>query len=490
MLGPRARREQMRPKAAAQASLRAGSRVRGGGSSEVTDCDDGLWCNGLESCSEGTCVGGAEPCQNIDPEYCQVTCEESSGGPRCLSVALDIDEDGYGTTQCEANPGEDCDDARPEVNPGVVEFCDGTDSDCNGLIDVDDGVAINVTETSSAYGNDLDLAYLPGEGAYGLAYLDLESRAMFRSYSADGAVLAEPVALSSELVSVETNRGILLVPAGEQFMALYETDEGGGTLQTQMVTAQGFIDAPAALPVFETFGHGSGLSELDDGQVAVIWQNALNSSTIRRIGTDGSTIAEHVFASPSPVAGPRLTSVGETLAFTWTDAVSTQLGIFDDNFAPLTRVPISESSGVGSHARTEAKPMGDGFALISVSDDALPSVEYAEYEIDGNLRCGPMTVHPPSLLVFRHLDVHAGTAAIYVSDPDGQYLIRVRENCEAVGAPVVFQEEFDLVSTGAVDINETGVAIATSSADFDTLDRGTSLRIMGPNLCDEPSPAR
>ncbi len=45
-------------------------------------------------------------------------------------TAEDADGDGYAA-------GDDCDDADPEVNPGVVETCNGKDDDCDGIVDRD-----------------------------------------------------------------------------------------------------------------------------------------------------------------------------------------------------------------------------------------------------------------------------------------------------------------------------------------------------------------
>jgi len=47
-------------------------------------------------------------------------------GSRCSSV--DMDGDGF-------SPPTDCDDSQGTVFPGAVELCNGTDDDCNGMID-------------------------------------------------------------------------------------------------------------------------------------------------------------------------------------------------------------------------------------------------------------------------------------------------------------------------------------------------------------------
>ena len=60
----------------------------------------------------------------------------------------DMDDDGFGamaalTRGCMQPPGSvalsgDCDDDNPAAFPGAPEFCDGVDTDCDGLLDEDE----------------------------------------------------------------------------------------------------------------------------------------------------------------------------------------------------------------------------------------------------------------------------------------------------------------------------------------------------------------
>ncbi len=50
------------------------------------------------------------------------------GGPDA-QIIPDQDGDGYGVLD------GDCDDTNPDVNPGALETCDGTDEDCSGIVD-------------------------------------------------------------------------------------------------------------------------------------------------------------------------------------------------------------------------------------------------------------------------------------------------------------------------------------------------------------------
>ena len=49
-------------------------------------------------------------------------------------AAIPVDEDEDGFTVADG----DCDDSNPTVYPGAEEICDGLDSDCDGLLPVDD----------------------------------------------------------------------------------------------------------------------------------------------------------------------------------------------------------------------------------------------------------------------------------------------------------------------------------------------------------------
>jgi len=103
------------------------------GCMDDVDCDDGLFCNGTETCVAEACVPGSAPCEE---------CDESSD--TCGSCE-DADGDGVTSAACG---GTDCDDTDDGVYPGNTEVCDpeGVDEDCDpatfGFRDADgDGFA-------------------------------------------------------------------------------------------------------------------------------------------------------------------------------------------------------------------------------------------------------------------------------------------------------------------------------------------------------------
>lgn len=105
-------------------------------------CDDGVFCNGVERCElsgpagggsrqVGSCVAAASPCPTglcLEQEKrCRIPCEDRDG-------------DGHNALHCG---GDDCDDNNPNRFPGNIEVCEskGVDEDCDaatvGVLDID-----------------------------------------------------------------------------------------------------------------------------------------------------------------------------------------------------------------------------------------------------------------------------------------------------------------------------------------------------------------
>ncbi|HNO78378.1 MAG TPA: hypothetical protein PKN33_09995 [Phycisphaerae bacterium] len=94
------------------------------------DCDDGLYCNGVESCNTDTCVAGTAPCAAGQ------TCDEDTDS--CPPTGADCNNNGIGDATDIA--GATSDDVN--VN-GIPDECD----ECTVDGDCDDGLFCNGAET-------------------------------------------------------------------------------------------------------------------------------------------------------------------------------------------------------------------------------------------------------------------------------------------------------------------------------------------------------
>ena len=106
----------------------------GGGSGGVA----GHAGEGGDAGSGGVCL--TDP-QCVDDDAC--TTDRCLGGS-CVHTPRDDDDDGHVAEQCF---GDDCNDLNPNAHPGLPETCgDGSDNDCNGVIDCFDPACFGVPD--------------------------------------------------------------------------------------------------------------------------------------------------------------------------------------------------------------------------------------------------------------------------------------------------------------------------------------------------------
>lgn len=156
-----------------------------------SECSDDLFCNGEEECEPADPSADDRGCVPASAPPCMEACDEAAGACGACEDMADADGDGARSSACggddcddndadrspdlpeicdasdvdeDCDPatigdrdedddgridveccngtrcGDDCDDARANVNPLASEVCDGFDNDCDEL--VDDGVTI------------------------------------------------------------------------------------------------------------------------------------------------------------------------------------------------------------------------------------------------------------------------------------------------------------------------------------------------------------
>ena len=116
-------------------------------------CDNGLFCDGDESCSSGSCQAGADPCPD-DGLFCNGTESCDEGGDQCTNTGDPCPDDGLycsGTESCDeggdqcVSTGDPCPDDGLWCNGS--ETCDETGDQCD---------AVNVPDCADAVGCTVD----------------------------------------------------------------------------------------------------------------------------------------------------------------------------------------------------------------------------------------------------------------------------------------------------------------------------------------------
>ena len=157
------------------------------------DCD-GVADNGFDVDGDGvtTCQGD---CDDNDPATwpgAEQGC--TSADNDCDGVPGDLDEDGDGSLICE-----DCDDADPDIFPGAgFTVCDGTDWNCDGIVE-----------------DEVVVAFLPGQVSSWLdlpALVDLEAESA--GYSSCTLVFEDvaPPVTEAELVAIGAHIALISSP--------------------------------------------------------------------------------------------------------------------------------------------------------------------------------------------------------------------------------------------------------------------------------------
>jgi hypothetical protein len=122
---------------------------------------EGGECGPVDCADDSPAVnpGAVENCTNGSDDNCNGlidTQDPTAVGCPTTPTCTDADADGFAFEGGACGP-EDCADDNPAVNPGAVENCtNGTDDNCNGLIDAQDPAAVGCATTNTCTDTDGD----------------------------------------------------------------------------------------------------------------------------------------------------------------------------------------------------------------------------------------------------------------------------------------------------------------------------------------------
>jgi len=122
---------------------------RTGTCSNAADCDDGLFCNGAETCQSGACQPGTAPC-TADAYFCTTTCDEEADACNVIRPG-DCVIGGECHRRCDSHPTSACETCAPDLLNNDWSTCDGlshdrrsgicqADNTCN-TTDINEGAA-------------------------------------------------------------------------------------------------------------------------------------------------------------------------------------------------------------------------------------------------------------------------------------------------------------------------------------------------------------
>ena len=459
----------------------AGAGGQGGSGEELpcehdSDCNDGLFCNGVATCEDGVCKLGAPPCENTDPDHCTSRCEEGAGSATCVFEAIDDDDDGFGSAQCAANPGTDCDDGDDDVNPDAAEECDGVDNDCNGKTDFEDGLVLAGDTSVLEGGLTFDLAPpSPGANRFEMLHNLTGLSGMYRAtVELSGAITTSDTALF-DLNGSPPVRPLLSLGSGAYGVAFLSGVNGStntGFFSVRTLGFNGAISANSHLgatqnPVFDIAWRDPsedwvvGLATVDEVQVV--------GFTLDRTKVEGSGRAQVVSAL-------RIASLGSDSALIWQNEntsriewarVSSALEIGSPQSVTTSGYQPDITDVAGGYAMAWTTGSGLGFARAQANGAAICSNTV-------NLSLGSAANMSRVALA----NSERGVLALVTSeDTDKVILVRFDDECEP--RDVIPVGTNDQAARPVVAVGSGRVALGWNSASEDAI----FVRVVTDRLC-------
>jgi hypothetical protein len=491
-----ASREQAPDASPPAAERDAGSEPPDAGPPECAACDDGDPCNGKERCVRGQCEPGQPPC--LSSEHCDVTCESHAGTASCVALARDADGDGHGDAACTESTarGDDCDDRHASVHVGAEELCDGLDNDCDGRLDMEDGLpAIRPPRYSLASGRAAHAAFTGA--VYGLTYVH-DGQVLLAVIDLAGSALFENIVVH-QLAAADDAHTLLAAAADRERIAVAWSTPT--ELGMRFMGPDGVPDGAA----IDLRGAGqSGLGALRLLRAQAPQGDAAWLAAYRCCGDDGGLFARSVSAlgklsklvqplEELPVRGFTLSAQSEQVLVTQlVDQGAQGMRLLTDrrDGAWAVREPGESELATGPLYDPVMASSGSTWAVAwGAHTDAGEALHYAELDAEGGVLCRTDLAehYLPGALPMRPLDMaYFGGAFVLVGAEQGTLsttLMQVRPGCR-------YAQRFRPYQDSLVRGNSFGQTLASAGDKGGLLLWHTdgfssvSLARLGPNLCD------
>jgi hypothetical protein len=451
-------------------------------------------------------VSGTPPCPNPDAEHCEALCLPQGSSVSCGVAARDGDGDGHGDPACMwgEQAGDDCNDAAESAHPGATEACDGIDNDCDGKVDLADGLSLSSTSKKFVdSGSRPDITWIPTKRRYGVS-MALGTDVGFNAIDRAGDRLLTTSVNLTQGANTGTVYSTTLHWGGDELGLLWARDS---ELRFQRIDDTGEPIGEAVNPApadYRFFGAGASVARIGDQDWLVFFSCCMSrpSLSARRIGADG-TVREALYKIGDSGVRDQVRSVisGEQAGATWVHVdqsagPATQLKVrWTRRDAELTR--LDEGENVLASTESLSVPGGVNSVITSLPDGYVVAwfdgrTRIAEFGRDGTMVCSlELTEEFPagSFPDFNASDMASGPAgyALVASGQLGENsyqvdVVHVKPGCEYVQRFAISGSTVPMVNPQLAGGGEDGFAAVWTENNL------VYSRIMAESFCAAETP--
>jgi hypothetical protein len=385
-------------------------------------------------------------------------------------------------------PGDDCDDSNKGIHPGATELCDRLDNDCDGKVDLQDGLSLT--------GSDLDLgghagaypqiAWAADHSAYGVSFLERAGGEwFFETIDAKGHVQLTPKNVAASVAGLVVHPDeFAMTWGGDTFgLAFTITPPGASSLFFVELANDGTASQSALVATVATNGQTPAIvqpqiSRTASGLWFLIYQAGAPMSRIltERTFTDPGAIKPFDAGTPlgsTSYPDARQIAAGTNLITTF-DSGDKAAGTVASTKTGALSAPIMLALS-GRQPVLGAGAAGFGVAVNGAKADDAP--EFYAFSDSGALACGPVKL------------AAVGSSAASVAVSAQGYLVALLGaaglSVQEVLADCSLGQHLMLDSRPSIsNVFLAGSVTNGNAAVWTAGDSGVHFRAFGPNFCD------